>query len=117
MTSNQRVYPEAVENTLDVLIDSVAEIEFKAPMDSNVLRDVIGAAIFEHWLAGSSLDEVTFGVDGMLKLLNRASAITLMQQMEEEGLIDSIEDETGEEIVFLTQKGKQTKDFLTKLNK
>jgi hypothetical protein len=115
MTSNQRVYPEAVENTLDVLIDSVAEIEFKAPMDSNVLRDVIGAALFEHWLAGS--DEITFGVDGMLKLLNRASAITLMQQMEEEGLIDSIEDETGEEIVFLTQKGKQTKDFLTKLNK
>jgi hypothetical protein len=105
MTSNQRIYPEAVENTLDVILESVVGMEFEAPMDFNVLRDVIGECLFEHWLSGG--DDIPLDEDGVLKLLNRASAITIVQQMKERGWIDSIDDGTGEEIVFLTQKGKQ----------
>lgn len=113
MTSNQRIYPEVVENTLDVLLESITDMEFKIPMDFNALRDVLGTVLFEHWLTGS--DEIPFDEDGLSKLLNRASAITLVQQMEQEGLMDSIEDGMGNDIVFLTQKGKEADNFLTKL--
>lgn len=117
MTDNQRVYPEAVENTLDVILESIAEMEFKAPMYFSALRDVIGAALFQHWLSGS--DDPPFDTNGLLELLGRASAITILQQMEEEGLIDSIEDENGEEVVFVTKKGREAQgeanNFFTNL--
>lgn len=99
-------YPEAVENTLNHIVQSVQETNNnKYPMHEVFIREVFGEVLFEHWLTGS--DEAPMEEEQFEKLMKLVVAKSMVQELQDNGLIDCVDDGDGNEFVFITEKGKQ----------
>jgi predicted transcriptional regulator len=48
-----------------------------------------------------------WGEEEFVDCCNQAVAHTLIRDLNNEGLVDSIEDENGEEVVWITEKGRE----------
>lgn len=77
------------------------------------LRDAISKIFFQQWLKGDE-DEIGLDEEKIYKLMLMAEANYLLDGLEKKGYIDSIDDENGNEVVFLTTKGKNDMALINK---
>ena len=99
-------YPQAVEDTLDLVVEAVLEtIEDQYPIKEEFVREVFGEVLFQHWLTGS--DEPPMDEEGFERLMKIAVAKSIFQELQDRGFIDSIEGDDDIEYVFVTAKGKE----------
>jgi hypothetical protein len=99
-------YPQELENTLDFIVESTRELatpEF--PMHEHNVRQVFGEVLFQQWLSGET-DQMPFNEENFSDLLKRAVAMSILDDMIEAGLVDTIENGEGGEVVFVTPLGK-----------
>lgn len=103
---NDTIYPPSVEEKLKHIVESSKEIRFEddIKLNENCVREAFGKVLFDNWLAGN--EEFEMSIDEILNLYTKAAALTVVHNLLNEGYIDSIEDEDGREMVFVTQKGK-----------
>jgi hypothetical protein len=107
-------YPPTVEEKLELVSDVLTNIDYQYPMYEQCIRDVFGPLLLQQWLDGT---ELGFEVDEFEKLLKLTIARSLVEEMREEGLLDTIHDpQKGDDIVFLTQKGKSIATLLNTVN-
>jgi DNA-binding transcriptional regulator YhcF (GntR family) len=62
-------------------------------------------------------DDEVFTVEEMEKILNEIIVGTVLMELENEGLVNSIEDENNEQVFFLTEKGKEIAGKINSENK
>ena len=110
-------YPESVEERtricMEVLKDAYEHTfdKYNFNRHEDFLREAIGNIFFQEWLKGTD-DEPIFDEEKIYKLILTADVNAELEDMEKNGYIDLIEDGDGNEIVFLTEKGKLAANHL-----
>lgn len=100
------MYPQVVENRVNEVVESLNESGFltENDVDEESAREVFGKIIFDRWKQGEELvmteEEATNG-------LKDAIVTATFKSLMNKGLLDSIKDETGEDMFFLTDRGKE----------
>lgn len=107
MNNQQRVYPESVEQQLDVMMSHVdlLDIVQSGEVRKEYIREEFGNMLFQKWLDG--VEDVEISTEQFIDMLKMASAKSVLQSLKEKNLIDSIDDGEGNDYVFLTKKGKE----------
>jgi hypothetical protein len=107
-------YPPTVEEKLELVNDILTNIDYKYPVYEHCVREVFGPIFLQQWLDGK---EVGFELEEFERLLKLTIARSLVEEMREEGLIDTIEDpDRNDDVVFLTEKGKKVAELLHNVN-
>lgn len=106
-----RIYPESIENELDLIIQHSPQLIEEFNIKPECMRNVFGEYLFDMWVNGIERDEsgAPFDEDKWDELVRLSIAHSLYQDMLEDGIIDAIDDGDGNEYVFVTQKGKDLK--------
>ena len=114
---NTKIYPDSVEEKTQMCMEALekayAEMpEFDFDKSQAYLRDSINNIFFQQWLKGD--DEIGLDEEKIYRLMLMAEASHLLDSLEKKGYIDSIDDEDGNEVVFLTTKGKNDMALINK---
>ena len=109
--------PKKVLEHTDIIIDALRESFFFE--DYNIgeeyARKTFIGLITEIYTSNPSLDQPFFWKEDEFEvILQKIITGSIMYQLKEAGIMDSYEDENTEETFFLTSKGKQLKNNLTK---
>ncbi len=96
-------YPSHIEDKLDLLCEVMANLQDEHTIYEECVRDVFGPALLQLWFDGKDLEFELAKFEQLLKQTIAASYVKLLQN---EGLVDVIENENGEDIIFLTREGK-----------
>ena len=115
---NTKIYPDSVEEKTQMCMEALekayAEMpEFDFDKSQAYLRDSINNIFFQQWLKGDE-DEIGLDEEKIYRLMLMAEASHLLDSLEKKGYIDSIDDEDGNEVVFLTTKGKNDMALINK---
>lgn len=103
-------YPQPVKEALNswqealVEPDLLLEQEIHPYFAKQAVRDVFGPALIDAWL---KTGECQIDEDLAETLVNRFIIQATLLEMKDSGLLDSIENEHGEEVFWATQKGKE----------
>ena len=103
-------YPQPVEEALVSWQEALEDPEFLLEQEihpyfaSQAVRDVFGPALTDIWLKTS---EVQIGEDLAESLIKKFIVSATLLEMKDDGLLDSIENEHGEEVFWATKKGKE----------
>jgi hypothetical protein len=102
-------YPQPVLDNVNSILETCEESELFS--DSEV---EVNKSILENLLLESALDKFLHndGVfvwyeDEMEVIISEAIIYTAINNLRENGLVDSIEDENGEEVFWATEEGKK----------
>ncbi len=107
-------YPDTVKEWLNGLYDQVKEKGFLEDEELGELseerveyhfQEVIGEAALQSWLKEG---EVKMEEKELTLLLFQVVIKSHIDQLKEDGVVNSIEDEEGKEVMWLTNKGKKT---------
>jgi preprotein translocase subunit SecB len=105
-------YPDKVARIMDIIHMSLTEDGFfvQNEIEKHGKRALIEAAapiLMKRWVNGMIDEEIEEPVfqDILIKTITYA----VLYELQDKKLVDFIEDENGEEILFLTEKGKQVK--------
>ena len=99
---------------MEALEKAYAEMpEFDFDKSQAYLRDSINNIFFQQWLKGDD-DDIGLDEEKIYRLMLMAEANHLLDSLEKKGYIDSIDDEDGNEVVFLTTKGKNDMALINK---
>jgi len=100
-------YPEAVQDLVNLTMVVAKEsgiIGAQASADPDILEDLLCKMALDKFLCDG---EMHWGEEEVVDCCNQAVAHTLIRDLKNEGLVDSIEDENGEEVVWITEKGRE----------
>jgi len=97
-------YPDAVKEFVIETMIGANQLQLLEDVDPGILEDILCKSALEKFLGD---DEMMWSEEEVYDALNLAEVRSQLVELFEEGLVDSIEDENGEEIVWLTEKGKQ----------
>jgi hypothetical protein len=105
-------YPNAVEESLTVLSDALTQSNFYGDFPSvteDEVVEVFGPFFLKRWLdTGETTDSLTEEDEQLMnKMLAQVVAISSLNRLREEGIVDWIDDGDGNEMVFLTDTGKE----------
>jgi hypothetical protein len=99
------MYPQSVNEFVARVVDSIEESGFLK--DENVDREsaieAFGEIIFDKWKRG---DELIMTEEEAIKGMQMSVVISGMKELMRKNLVDTIEDENGEPIYFLTKEGR-----------
>jgi hypothetical protein len=107
----QPIVIEEAENLLEGLKDSKFFEEYEIT-DLTFAKEYLLEVMTEKYISGllGDLDEESgelFTEEEFSKLLKEIVAGSILNSLKEEGYLNSYEDETTEELFFLTEKGKK----------
>jgi hypothetical protein len=107
MNNQQRVYPESIEQQLDVMMSHIDLLDLvrDGEVRKEFVREEFGEMLFQKWLDG--VEDVEISTEQFIDMLRMASAKSLLQNLKDKNLIDSVDDGEGNDYVFLTKLGKE----------
>jgi predicted transcriptional regulator len=99
-------YPRPVSELTQKLLEGLEEEDFfeTEKADYNITFRRFADSALRKWIKGEEMEDFT--EDEFSQILRFSMVETDLNRMEEKGLLDSIEDENGESMYFLTDKGK-----------
>ena len=101
MTSN---YPDSVKNFARKMTEAVEDM-LGEDIGREEYENRCLEKCFEKFIKGEEFITILEGSD-IEDILRLAATDTVMNSLKRKGLVDSIEDENGKDIPFLTQNGK-----------
>lgn len=108
METISHYYPDAVRTVVEPIMTNFRQLGVESfILNADVLEKQMCELCLQKFLGDG---EVYIEMEEMLDLMQKSLAMTAVDELVNSGLIDSIEDETGQEIVFLTSKGKEAID-------
>jgi hypothetical protein len=103
------MYPKQIEEYSTIISEHFKSWAIEQDADanrfSNYMKDSVCKKVFPKWL---NSEDVILNESEVIECLNYAWAEYNLNSLKEKGLIDSIEDENGEEVWFPTEAGKKT---------
>lgn len=107
------MYPEQVTNIalkiFECMKEDLDDYEIKWSKKNSV--PIIEQFLFPKFLSG---EELTLTVKEALNLFNKIQCDLSIISLKEKGLVDTIEDEKNETIIFLTERGKKEAEYILK---
>jgi hypothetical protein len=102
---------EWVDSIYDVLLADgfFADFGIDETLGKQALVDLIGPAGFAQWIESG---HPTCTEEEMEKALGQLPIYTALIGLQNRGLIDSMQNESGEDVFFLTETGKDVQKFL-----
>jgi hypothetical protein len=97
-------YPDAVKEFVIETMVGANQLQLLEDVDPAILEEILCKSALQKFLDDG---EMMWSEEEVYDALNLAEVRSLIVELFEEGLVDSIEDENGEEIVWLTEKGKR----------
>jgi len=100
------MYPQIVELALDDIVNNLDKTDFFEieQVDPSYVRKYFGKELFQQWLSG---EDFYLSEDKATELLQMSIVAHQIDDMERRGLIGTVENENGEEVVYLTEMGKK----------
>ena len=108
--SEEATYPEDVSLRASYVTHIFKENLEEDLIDLQIFFEEICLLFIEDFIEGG---DFTFTIESIAEAKTKAMVKTAIQDLKEEGLIDSVEDGSGEEIIFLTKEGQ---DYYNKNN-
>jgi predicted transcriptional regulator len=105
-------YPSSVSDVTERLLEGLEEAEFfqKEEADYDVTFKRFADFFFTRWVNGEDMED--FPEKEFSDILNRSIIESDIKRLSERELLDSIEDESGETLYFVTEKGKREMEKL-----
>jgi hypothetical protein len=112
MVSEKIICPQEVEHILVEFIDDIEKAEFfdgpeipegYTDVCKTHLWNIAGKSLIDKFIAG---DMLLFDDTELTDILNKTIIYTCIDSLMDEGLVDSIENEHGENMFWITDKGK-----------
>jgi len=99
------MYPQSVNEFVAQVVQSLDESGFltENDVDKESAIKAFGEVVFERWKRG---DDLVMSEEDAIKGMQLSIVEFIMKQLMNKNMIDSIEDENGEQVFFLTEKGK-----------
>lgn len=100
-------YPESVSEVTERLLEGLKEAEFfeKEDADYNITFKRFADFFLQRWLRGEDLED--FPEDQFSKILNSSIIESDLLRLKDKDLLDCIENEDGEMLYFITEKGRK----------
>lgn len=108
-------YPASVSELAEKLLEGLEEEGFfeREGADYNITFKRFADSIFKNWVKGEDLENIS--EEEFSQILNLSIIQSDLQGLTERGVLDTIENEEGEPMYFLTEKGKsEMEKFLGK---
>lgn len=108
-------YPESVSEFVEKLLESLEEEGFfeKEGADYNITFGRFADSVLKKWVKGEDIESIS--EEEFVGILNLSIVQSDLQGLTERGVLDTIENEEGEPMYFLTEKGKiEMEKFLGK---
>jgi hypothetical protein len=114
MKADYSIYPAEVANVLQKFHTGLLEENFYFDHDitehgEKAMIEAAAPFFMKKWIDGDE-EEPTY--EELLGIMQKTITYGIIYGLKEKKLIDTIEDENGEEVVFLTKKGKDLKGHL-----
>ena len=109
------IYPNEVSTITNVIVDKLVEVgllEDHPQITTEILYEEFGKEFFNKWVDG---DDLILDEDLAQMALKRAIAVGMLNELIQEGLVDTIETD-DEDFIFLTEKGKQVAEEFNETN-
>lgn len=102
-------YPPAVSEVSEKLLEILTEERFfeEENADYDITFKRFADFSLSKWAKGNPMDD--FSIDEFSNMLKYSIVESNLSKMNEKGFLDSIENEKGEMVYFLTEKGKKEK--------
>jgi hypothetical protein len=99
------MYPQSVNEFVAQVVQSLDESGFltENDVDKESATKAFGEVVFKRWKRG---DDLVMSEEDAIKGMQLSIFESSMKRLVSKKMVDSIEDENGEEIFFLTEKGK-----------
>lgn len=97
-------YPEAVQELMEPTMRIAVQSGLTDGIKVDILEKMLSDIALQKFLSGG---DMVWSENEFLDSVNIAFAYTQIEHLKELKLIDSIEDENGDEVVWLTDEGKQ----------
>lgn len=116
-----KVYQPVVIEKANLIIESLDESNFFVEndiKDKTYSFNLLCEKLTEKFILGELDDENgLFEEEEMNQILTEMIVSTHLENLIKKGLVDSVEDENGEEVFFLTESGKNEAKSILDLNK
>jgi hypothetical protein len=105
-------YPQQVKEYVKLLSSHLTDL----------YDEDLGQAEFEHRASEKIMQKFLNGEDFLLEesemeeIVHYAAVDSVLNSLKKKNLVDSVEDESGEDIFFLTKQGKMMKDLYSNEN-
>lgn len=104
-----KIYPKHIEEYADKMIKVASEDpEANKDLDMDTFKKEICEKVLQKFL--NNEDELRLSESEALDCVHYAIFQKAVKGLKEKGIVDTIEDENGEDIIFLTEKGKLYND-------
>lgn len=99
-------YPVSVSELTEKLLEGLEEEGFfeKEGADYNITFKRFADSVFKNWIKGEELENIS--EEEFTGILNLSIIQSDLQGLTDRGVLDTIENEEGEPMYFLTEKGK-----------
>lgn len=97
-------YPDAVREFVIETMVGANRLQLLEDVDPAIFEEILCESALRKFLSGN---EMMWSEEEVYDALNTAEVRSQLNVLFDQGLLDSIEDENGQEIVWLTDKGKQ----------
>ena len=98
-------YPDAVRNAVNLAMEVIVDAEMVGPetdTDADIMESLLCESALTKFLGDG---EIFFNEEEFVSMCHLAAAQTAIRDLKDAGFVDSIEDENGREIMWLTQQG------------
>jgi hypothetical protein len=102
-------YPDSVSEFSGNLVDVLEEFGFfveEPDANPSILFKNFCEEFMPKWIEGKSPEEYLENEDAFQRVIVKSITESVLTDLKERGMVDSIEDENGEEVFFLTPIGK-----------
>lgn len=112
-------YPESVQSVVDKVMNIIVSESYhiRQRVDLNILEEAICKSALDKFIGGS---EMSWDWGEFEDMVSYAEVQTHINYLLKEGWLDSIENENGEEVMWITEKGRSVlneMEQLTNINK
>lgn len=97
-------YPDAVQELVNTTMEVAYHYNIMEDVDPTVLEELLCESALQKFLTDG---EMRWDEDEFVDTVGIATAHTHINHLKKLGFVDSIEDEKGDEIIWVTDKGKE----------
>lgn len=98
------IYPQVVVEAAELALEAFKEFAEEEDVNKEILYRLLADSLLEKFIQGT---ELIWKEGEILDIMKMSIAESVLETLKSAGYIDSIQDESGEEWVWRTEKGNQ----------
>jgi len=103
MNDDVTIWPDAVNDAANNMVEAIQDLLDPEETSEHLLREQLSKHLLEKFIAGETL---LLTEEEFERAYAIASVHTTLQRLTEGGFVQSVEDEDGEPVYWLTEQGK-----------